>query len=54
MTHQRTPERVAPREAGVHFRRIRRNGLALFHVLEDDCSGDETGLGPVWEPPVKE
>jgi hypothetical protein len=54
MTHQRTPERVARREAGVRSRRIRRNGSALFHVLEDDCAGDEAGLGPVWEPPVKE
>ena len=42
MTHQRAPQRVALREAGVHSRRIRRNGLGLFHVLEDDCSGDDT------------
>jgi len=45
---------VARREAGVHSRRIRRNGLGLFHVLEDDCSGDDTGPGPVWVPTVKE
>ncbi|MEV5716097.1 hypothetical protein AB0L41_19550 [Amycolatopsis mediterranei] len=36
MTHQRTPQRVAPGDAGVHSRRIRRNGPGLFHVLEVD------------------
>ncbi|MEV6443552.1 hypothetical protein [Amycolatopsis sp. NPDC051716] len=54
MTHQRTPQRVASRQAGIPSRRTRRNGLDPFHVLEDDCSGDDTGLGPVRKPPVKE
>ncbi|MER6796486.1 hypothetical protein [Amycolatopsis mediterranei] len=47
MTHQRPPQRVAPRDAGVPSRRIRRNGPGLFHVLEvDGCK--------VMELPVEE
>jgi hypothetical protein len=36
MTHQRTPQRVVPRAAGVPFRRSRRNGADPIHVLEVD------------------